>query len=179
MNRPLIFPIRMSLIVWHCNQDTLIVILSKSTAATPHPESTDLDPTPPDAAPPSDPPLKQEEQQPELPDPFQLDDPDDPVSDEEEAEDEESRTPFGTSSEVTIGPSVMEVSLHALPPELRPTPFTPAPTDLEAAKPQPPLPEDDVDKDSDDTPVLYLPGLVVPGLFLPIPNVCAWLFRSC
>ncbi|KAF8515069.1 hypothetical protein JB92DRAFT_2916098 [Gautieria morchelliformis] len=99
----------------------------------------------------------------ELPDPFQLDDPDDPVSDEE---DRHTPVPFGTSSEVTIAPPVTEVPLHTLPQEPEATPFTPAPAAV--AKPQPDLPESD--DEEDDIPALYLPGLVVPGLFLPIPN---------
>ena len=123
-----------------------------------------------------------------VPDPFQLDDPDDPVSDDEEPAEDEPRTPvpeFGihnslNASQVTIAPTAAthEVSLHpstsgasSLPQEPlplpQPTPFTPAPA---ASKPQPALPESD--EDEDEPHELYLPGLTIPGLFLPIPNVC-------
>jgi hypothetical protein len=108
--------------------------------------------------------------EPEVPDPFQLDDPDDPVSDEEDA----PSTPVAlrNPSQVTIiAPPVTEVSLHALPKEPQSTPFAPAPS--ATTKPQPALPEGDGEEDEDDPHALYLPGLTVPGLFLPIPNVYA------
>ena len=109
----------------------------------------------------------------DAPDPFQLDDPDDPISDEEE----EPTTPVppqGTASPPT------QVLLHAgLPQDPEPTPFTPAPPAPAAlAKPQPALPESDVDHGEEEDTALYIPGLVVPGLFLPTPNVCVLPFTT-
>ena len=114
-----------------------------------------------DASPPSE--------QPEVPDPFQLDDPEDPVSDSDSSEHDE--TPFGATSQVTIVPADSDVPLqaesdnaHHLLPVREPTAFTPSVN----AKPSPP---DEAQVEEPEVPRLYIPGLVVPGLFQPIHAV--------
>lgn len=107
--------------------------------------------------------------EPEVPDPFLIDDEDD--SSEEEGRNSPS-API-SSSQQTITPS-HEISL-AIPtsPSIS-QPTTPhtiplPPSDLN--KDVPPPPSSDSEPDEDEAPDLYLPGLVIPTMFLPIPNV--------
>jgi len=106
-----------------------------------------------------------------VPDPFQLDDPDDPDSDGDDTN--ENNTPFGAASQVTIVPAETDVPLQAefdVPPH-ESTTFTPSQAEAMQAKPQPALPTEEVESIEQLTPQLYLPGLVVPGLFQPIHAV--------
>lgn len=49
---------------------------------------------------------------------------------------------------------------------------TPSSSPVNVNKEVPPPPLSDTDDDEqDDTPDLYLPGLILPTMFLPIPNV--------
>ncbi|KAF8216585.1 hypothetical protein K438DRAFT_1559177 [Mycena galopus ATCC 62051] len=97
--------------------------------------------------------------EPEVPDPFLIDDEED--SDEEEDEDT-GVTP--TESQHTIAPTTDEVPL---------VPSSPNPLGSPLQSPNrnkdvPPPPHSD--SDEEDAPELYLPGLCIPTMFLPIPN---------
>ncbi|KAG6833005.1 hypothetical protein H0H87_012591 [Tephrocybe sp. NHM501043] len=112
--------------------------------------------------------------EPDVPDPFLIDD----ESSSEEEEDEElaeadvdDSEPSGQS---TATPTPSEILL-TLPP-------APLLSDSELPKMQPvslpspdvnkdiPPPPTDTDTDEDEAPDLYLPGLLLPTMFLPIPN---------
>lgn len=103
--------------------------------------------------------------EPDVPDPF-LHDSDE--EEEEEEEDESSEQPDGPSPL----PATQEISISSPPPR-SPAPPLPATIDLNKDVPPPPVPSDteDDDETDDDTEDLYLPALVQPTLFLPIPNV--------
>ncbi|KAJ7696598.1 hypothetical protein B0H17DRAFT_1053832 [Mycena rosella] len=100
--------------------------------------------------------------EPEVPDPFLIDD-----EDEDEDEDEETAvTP--TESQHTIAPAADEVPLAPAVPA-SPNPFgSPLQSPTNRDKPVPPPPQSD--SDEEDAPELYLPGLCIPTMFLPIPN---------
>lgn len=97
-----------------------------------------------------------EHSEPQVPDPFLVDDPEDPLSDEE------------------LGAGVLqapadEISLaHSSSQPASPvTPITPLTPNVNKAAPPPP----ETDEDEDDSPELDLSGLVLPTMFLPVPNV--------
>ena len=92
---------------------------------------------------------------PEVPDPFLVDDEEDPLSDED----------LGESSITAPADEISSARLVTL----TTPPLTPLTPNVNKAVPPPPPP--DTDEDSDDAPELYLPGLVIPTMFLPIPNV--------
>ncbi|KAJ7446747.1 hypothetical protein FB451DRAFT_1291373 [Mycena latifolia] len=94
--------------------------------------------------------------EPEVPDPFLIDDEDD--SDEDSAV-----TP--TESQHTIAPAE-EVSLAPAP--ASPNPLSSPLQSPNRNKDVPPPPQSD--SDEEDAPELYLPGLCIPTMFLPIPN---------
>jgi hypothetical protein len=98
--------------------------------------------------------------EPEVPDPFLVDDPEDPTS---ESESTESTTPQ-QSLPVPEGISLAQPST---------SPVT-SPT-LVSERPLPPAPTQDSDEE-EETPDLYLPALTAPTMFLPIPNVRLSLF---
>jgi len=91
----------------------------------------------------------------EVPDPFLLEDEDDPISEN----DEDGAV---SESQQTITPA-HEISLTSEPTSAYP--IVP-PTNLNKDVPPPPRPSDE-----DETPDLYFPGLILPTMFLPIPNV--------
>ena len=95
-----------------------------------------------------------EQVEPEAPDPFLVDDSDDPLSDED----------LGAS--VILPPAD---GLSVVEPTTPTTPVTPLTPNVNKDVPPPPPPESG--DDSDEAPDLYLPGLVIPTMFLPIPNV--------
>ncbi|KAG6919519.1 hypothetical protein DXG01_005109 [Tephrocybe rancida] len=107
--------------------------------------------------------------EPEALDPFLIDD--GSSSEEEEAEEEgdaDDAVPTGQSN-ATLTPS--EVSL-TLPASTTPKPPTTHATDLPSPnlnKDVPPPPTDS-ETDEEEAPDLYLPGLLLPTMFLPIPN---------
>lgn len=102
--------------------------------------------------------------EPEVPNPF-IEDPDAHSSSEDASV---------TSEEPRTG-LVVEAAASEI--ELAPTEPTPAtPNVNKAMPPTPALPSDD--EDEEDVPELYLPGLTLPTMFLPIPNVRYPLFSS-
>ncbi|KAH9072081.1 hypothetical protein EDB83DRAFT_193718 [Lactarius deliciosus] len=125
-------------------------------------------PTPePYVAPPSPQPPEYGEQ--EVPDPFLVDDPETPPSDPEPpAQEPAPSPPDSTPSEsVALSPAVPEI---VLPSENVPTP----PPVEDKPIPAPPPPPPPVVSDTDSEPeahTVYLPQLVLPTMFLPIPNV--------
>ena len=96
--------------------------------------------------------------EPEVPNPFLIDDEDDPVSENEEAG-------AVAESQHTITPA-HEISLSSEPSSTHP--IIPS---ANLNKDVPPPPRSNSDSDEDQTPDLYFPGLVLPTMFLPIPNV--------
>ena len=91
----------------------------------------------------------------EVPDPFLVDDAEDSMSDED------------------LGGNVVEApadEISLAQPPTPTTPITPLTPNVNKAVPPPPPPPDS-DEDSDEAPDLYLPGLIIPTMFLPIPNV--------
>lgn len=101
--------------------------------------------------------------EPEVPDPFLIDDEGDALSDEERGQ---TASPAAASSvPLSISPSPSPAALSSKP---LPSPFL----SPNVNKDVPPPPLSDIDDDSDDeAPEISLPGLVVPTVFLPIPNV--------
>ncbi|CAL1715088.1 unnamed protein product [Somion occarium] len=115
----------------------------------------------------------------DVPDPFLVDDPDEPISDSED-EDEEPVPP----SEYDVTPAdeiALAQSTIFSPPTAafllnKPTPPTPNPSSPKPfTSPSAPLARKDEDSSSsseeDDSPLdLYLPKLVLPTMFHPLPN---------
>jgi hypothetical protein len=91
--------------------------------------------------------------EPEVPDPFLVDDSEGAMSDED----------LGGSP--IAAPDEISLTRHPTPP----SPVSPLTPNVNKAVPPPPPP--DIDDDSDEAPELYLPGLIIPTMFLPIPNV--------
>jgi hypothetical protein len=106
--------------------------------------------------------------EPEVPDPFLIDD-----EDSSSDEGRDSPTAPISSSQQTITPS-HEISLNIPASPSMSQPTTPNSIPLPSSnmnKDVPPPPTSDSDPDEDEAPDLYLPGLVIPTMFLPIPNV--------
>lgn len=99
--------------------------------------------------------------EPEVPDPFLIDDEEDPLSDNEEA----GAAAAVSESQQTILPA-HEISLSSEP---TPTNFTVPPPNVNKDVPPPPFPT--TESDEVEAPDLYFPGLILPAMFLPIPNV--------
>ncbi|KAF8074838.1 hypothetical protein FPV67DRAFT_600829 [Lyophyllum atratum] len=105
--------------------------------------------------------------EPEVPDPFLIDD---DTSSEEEDEDEQDRLPAVSQSQSTITTHDVSLTLPASP-----LPSEPATShsvgllspNLNKAVPPPPS---DSESDEEEIPDLYLPGLIISTMFLPIPN---------
>lgn len=129
-------------------------------------DSVESLPTPPDSEPvSSSPPTVYVE--PEVPDPFLIDDEESDFSDEEA-----DSPPAITQSQLTITPPPQETAIPALMSSLPSEPATPhslslPSPNLNKAVPPPPS-ESETDEEAPD---LYLPGLLIPTMFLPIPNV--------
>ncbi|KIJ55357.1 hypothetical protein M422DRAFT_220011 [Sphaerobolus stellatus SS14] len=98
-----------------------------------------------------------------IPDPFQLDDPDDSDSDR-------SPTPFGATSQLTIVPAETDVPLQTeadLPPSR--SPYGNVNGNVNLSEPPFTAQSEEVEEENEpQIPRLYIPGLVVPGLFQPI-----------
>ena len=111
----------------------------------------------------------------DVPDPgaFLIDDPDDPVSD-----DDQHTTPVLSSHAIHDHPSELSIasaeislaqSLSQDQPQLSPVVSSPlSSANIHKDVPAPPPP---ASSDEEDVPELYLPGLIIPTMFLPIPNV--------
>ncbi|KAG6831100.1 hypothetical protein H0H92_012777 [Tricholoma furcatifolium] len=96
--------------------------------------------------------------EPDVPDPFLIDD---DASSEEEDATPSSQTPTPSDIPLTLPPSPLLSEAPAARPAELPSPST------EKAVPPPPT---DSETDEDEAPDLYLPGLLLPTMFLPIPN---------
>ncbi|PCH44319.1 hypothetical protein WOLCODRAFT_138935 [Wolfiporia cocos MD-104 SS10] len=116
-------------------------------------------------------------EEPEVPDPFLVDEPEDSPSEEPEAAEEVAEEPTGL--QVDIRPSLAaadEVSL-VQPSDASEEPPPALPADVNKDVPPPP-PQLVSDEEEEEAPELYLPGLTLPTMFLPIPNVRSLLFCS-
>jgi hypothetical protein len=106
----------------------------------------------------------------DVPDPFLVDDEGDALS----SEDGSGPAEAPRESESASPAAAQEVSLsntNTASPSPLPAPPSPLPMTPNVNKDVPPPPISDSDDDEDDIPDLYLPGLVIPTMFLPIPNV--------
>ncbi|KAF9006133.1 hypothetical protein BDQ17DRAFT_332984 [Cyathus striatus] len=104
--------------------------------------------------------------EPEVPDPFLMDEEGDVLSDNER----EDSLPAVSESQRTLSPA-HEISLTAPtspPPNADPLSSPLLPANLNKDVPPPPSTSSESDEEAPD---LYLPGLVIPTMFLPIPNV--------
>lgn len=99
-----------------------------------------------------------------VPDPFLVDDPENPLSDPEPtAQAPAPPSPEATPSDpVALSPAAPELSL--------PQENVPAPPPVEDKPVPAPPPVSDTESES-EAPAVYLPQLVLPTMFLPIPNV--------
>jgi hypothetical protein len=95
--------------------------------------------------------------EPEVPDPFLIDD------DEDDSDEDTGITPTDSQHPT---PAADEVPLAT------PNPFGSPLQSPNRNKDVPPPPQSD--SDEEDSPELYLPGLCIPTMFLPIPNVRAF-----
>ncbi|KAH8105499.1 hypothetical protein BXZ70DRAFT_530234 [Cristinia sonorae] len=127
--------------------------------------------------------------EPEVPDPFLVDDSDDPVSDEEEdqdasqsAEGSEENDNVTPADEIALAQSVVELPPLTTPVSaLMSTEAHPLASPLQVNKPMPPAPVDTLpapssptsSSDDDEPPALFISGLTAPTMFLPIPNTDA------
>ncbi|KAI0766703.1 hypothetical protein BD413DRAFT_569946 [Trametes elegans] len=108
--------------------------------------------------------------EPEVPDPF-MREPEDSSSEEASApSDGEEDGPPPPAEEITLAP----------PPVPAPsTPSVPHSPNMNKSVPPTPVPAaSDDDEDEEEVPELYLPGLTLPTMFLPIPNVRYPAFSS-
>ncbi|TFK48533.1 hypothetical protein OE88DRAFT_1634832 [Heliocybe sulcata] len=107
--------------------------------------------------------------EPPVPDPFLVDD---SASSQEDSENDRPSHPAVSDSQLSVQPAE-EISLAASTTLPIPSPSSPAPTsspDLNKSVPPTPAPLSDDDEDEEETPEVYLPALVHPTMFLPIPN---------
>ncbi|KAF7308481.1 Tetratricopeptide repeat protein 15-like [Mycena chlorophos] len=113
--------------------------------------------------------------EPEVPDPFLIDD-----EGSDDGHDNAAATPVATSpSDPALGP-IQEVTIPLvapipISPNALASPLLQSPNlNLNKEVPPPPPPphthSQDSDSDEEDAPELYLPALVIPTMFLPLPN---------
>lgn len=109
-----------------------------------------------------------------IPDPFQIEDSDESLSSEETASTPPARTP-AISASATHSPLPHDVPLGSphLTANVSGTNSRVALTPIGGNSPLPRLPGE---SDS-SVPALFLPGLISPSLFLPIPNVSSGLYN--
>ncbi|TFK29705.1 hypothetical protein FA15DRAFT_609812 [Coprinopsis marcescibilis] len=114
--------------------------------------------------------------EPEVPDPFLIDDEGDALSDDDE--EKESSASGSSEGQAIASPAAADsvplsasVSPSPLPLFAKPLPsiLPPAFNSPNINKDVPPRPIDDLD-DDDDVPEVSVPGLAIPTMFLPIPN---------
>jgi len=101
------------------------------------------------------------------PDSFLIDDPEDPISDDEDVRPLPPTPSLPASMPEQPNAPAEEISLTQPSSDILASKL--ASPNINKAVPPPPLP--DSDEDDDEVPDLYLPGLVIPTMFLPIPNV--------
>ncbi|KAH9913924.1 uncharacterized protein B0H18DRAFT_887605 [Fomitopsis serialis] len=118
-------------------------------------------------------PAAQDSAETNAPDPFFEDDPEDPPAAPEAPLEQpaQERPLAGLSVDYTAQSlaAADEVTLAQSPPPW-PVAVPNTAVDFNKAVPPPPRADADDDEDEEDTPELYLPGLVLPAMFLPIPN---------
>jgi len=102
------------------------------------------------------------------PDPFLVEDPKEPLSDPETTTEEPVSPPAPPSPDVT--PSEPVVLSPAIPVQTLPPVNIPAPPSVNE-KPVPASPHGSETASETEVPAVYLPQLVMPTMFLPIPNV--------
>lgn len=122
----------------------------------------------------------------EVPDPFLIDDEGDAMSEDEREEHEREReTSVAPSAASSEPPAAQEVALSVSTTTLNTAAMTsPSPSEppilspLNVNKDVPPPPEEEQEQDAEEgtqeeeeVPDLFLPGLIIPTMFLPIPNV--------
>jgi hypothetical protein len=135
----------------------------------PDPEQeTEMEVPEPFIAPPSPPSLEPSIGDEETPNPFLVDDPEDPLS-------EPGSPPPATVQVAPLDPIFLPTDVPppepvvltpAVPLELPPQPASPV-----VEKPVPPLPAGSETESEPEVPAVHLPQLVLPTMFLPIPNV--------
>lgn len=111
--------------------------------------------------------------EPEVPDPFIVDDGEDSSSSESDgAQEQEDHSP-SPAAEDNI--ALAQSTLSDKPVSDTSEKPLPSPNTNKAVPPPPTDPMSDED-DEEEPPELYLPGLIIPTMFLPIPNVSAIKF---
>ncbi|KAI0369156.1 hypothetical protein BV20DRAFT_946572 [Pilatotrama ljubarskyi] len=104
--------------------------------------------------------------EPEVPDPF-LREP------EVSSEDEPSDASEGAHEDIvspSATPAAEEITLAPFQPSIPPTPRSPNRNKSVPPTPVPTGRSEDEDEDEEEAPELYIPGLTLPTMFLPIPN---------
>ena len=121
-------------------------------------------------APPSPPSLERSDVGEETLDPFLVDDPEDPLSDPGSPPPAPALVPplDPISLPIEVPPPEPVVLSPAAPSEL---PLPPVPASPVIDKPVPPLPARSDTESEPEAPAVHLPQLVLPTMFLPIPNV--------
>ncbi|KAF7308849.1 Tetratricopeptide repeat protein 15-like [Mycena kentingensis (nom. inval.)] len=99
--------------------------------------------------------------EPEVPDPFLIDD--------DASDDDAGVTPTVAESRHSLA-ATQEVELAPLEASLSPNPLSPSILQSPNRDKDVPPPPSDSDTDEEEEPELYLPALVVPTMFLPLPN---------
>ncbi|KII85920.1 hypothetical protein PLICRDRAFT_115093 [Plicaturopsis crispa FD-325 SS-3] len=108
--------------------------------------------------------------EPAVPDPFLVDDPEDPLSEDEESA-ASSPPPDKPTFSLRQPPVAAEEISLARPSSTPAEPALASPSvNVNKAVPPPPVVPDDDEEDEEDAPEIYLPQLVMPTMFLPIPN---------
>jgi hypothetical protein len=108
----------------------------------------------------------------DTPDPgaFLIDDPDDPVSD-----DDQHTTPVLSShhhpSELSIASAEISLAQSLSQDQSQLSPVVSSPLSSANIHKDVPAPPPPASSDEEEVPELYLPGLIIPTMFLPIPNV--------
>ncbi|KAI0642124.1 hypothetical protein C8Q79DRAFT_918591 [Trametes meyenii] len=102
--------------------------------------------------------------EPEVPDPF-LREPEDDSAEESSAASEGAQ-----EGSLSPSPAAEEITLAPPPVSAPPTPRSPNLNKSIPPTPQPASDDDDDDEDEEEVAELYLPGLTLPTMFLPIPN---------
>ncbi|KAI0705216.1 hypothetical protein BC835DRAFT_1403779 [Cytidiella melzeri] len=102
--------------------------------------------------------------EPDVPDPFVIDDGEGHSDDG--GKHEHSQSPAAEENIALAQSTILEPPLGEVAPRSFPSP------DINKAVPPPPTEpvSDDDDDDEEEPPDLYLPGLIIPTMFLPIPN---------
>ena len=106
--------------------------------------------------------------EPEAPDPFLIDEEGDEASEGEEPQDSSAAASQYTVSPAHNVPLDLSQSPSPDPSSRQPPPVSPRPN---IYKDVPPPPSEESEPDEEEVPDLYVPALVVPTMFLPIPNV--------